>query len=182
MFSRQQPVTRDWRIRDKGHYGAPMLSRLSTPGRWAAVVALAATAVVPVTTAASAEAAPSAAAQNRYEAKVQKAMNAARSDHERKKLKTDKCANHYAEAWARKISNRSIQHQDLGRILAKCHAVRASENIARGNVGSAKMVSLWMHSPGHKANLLDKKVTRVGVATVWSKGRYTAVTVFIKPA
>jgi uncharacterized protein YkwD len=44
----------------------------------------------------------------------------------------------------------------------------AGENLAWGapRLGVRKTVSLWMHSPGHRANLLSKNWTRVGVSIV----------------
>jgi uncharacterized protein YkwD len=44
----------------------------------------------------------------------------------------------------------------------------AGENIAWGAPGLAprETVSLWMHSPGHRANLLSKDWNRVGVSIV----------------
>ena len=44
----------------------------------------------------------------------------------------------------------------------------AGENLAWGapGLGVRKTVSLWMHSPGHRANLLDKDWNRIGVSIV----------------
>jgi uncharacterized protein YkwD len=44
----------------------------------------------------------------------------------------------------------------------------AGENLAWGapGLGVRKTVSLWMNSPGHRANLLSKSWTRVGVSIV----------------
>ena len=44
----------------------------------------------------------------------------------------------------------------------------AGENLAWGapGLGVRKTVSLWMHSPGHRANLLSKTWNRVGVSVV----------------
>jgi uncharacterized protein YkwD len=42
----------------------------------------------------------------------------------------------------------------------------AGENLAWGapGLGVRKTVSLWMHSPGHRANLLSKDWNRIGVS------------------
>lgn len=37
------------------------------------------------------------------------------------------------------------------------------ENIAHGYEGSAEVVTAWMNSPGHRANILNKKFTTIGV-------------------
>jgi uncharacterized protein YkwD len=44
----------------------------------------------------------------------------------------------------------------------------AGENLAWGapGLGARRTVSLWMHSPGHRANLLNKQWNRIGVAVV----------------
>jgi uncharacterized protein YkwD len=44
----------------------------------------------------------------------------------------------------------------------------AGENLAWGapGLGVRRTISLWMHSPGHRANLLNKQWNRVGVAIV----------------
>lgn len=54
------------------------------------------------------------------------------------------------------------------------------ENLALGNFGSsAALVKGWMNSPGHRANILQKKFTEIGVATVTGtyKGREVWVSV-----
>ena len=41
----------------------------------------------------------------------------------------------------------------------------AGENLAMGDFkNAAKLVALWMNSPGHRANILDKRFTEIGVA------------------
>jgi uncharacterized protein YkwD len=44
----------------------------------------------------------------------------------------------------------------------------AGENLAWGapGLGARKTVTLWMHSPGHRANLLNKDWNRIGVSIV----------------
>ncbi|WP_059172463.1 SafA/ExsA family spore coat assembly protein [Bacillus sp. FJAT-27445] len=39
----------------------------------------------------------------------------------------------------------------------------AGENIAAGQTTAAEVVRAWMNSPGHKANILNKGYTRIGV-------------------
>lgn len=45
------------------------------------------------------------------------------------------------------------------------------ENIARGQRSAAEVMDDWMHSPGHKRNILDCKFTKIGVGYV-SDGHY----------
>ncbi|WP_455663389.1 CAP domain-containing protein [Pradoshia sp.] len=47
----------------------------------------------------------------------------------------------------------------------------AGENIAAGQTTPASVVNSWMNSPGHKANILSKKYTHIGVGYV-SGGNY----------
>jgi len=48
-----------------------------------------------------------------------------------------------------------------------------AENIARANVNPKGILRLWMNSPGHRRNILDKRYTKIGAAVYKSKsGRY----------
>jgi stress response protein SCP2 len=40
---------------------------------------------------------------------------------------------------------------------------KVAENIAAGQRSAAEVVDGWMHSPGHRANILDGELTRIGV-------------------
>jgi uncharacterized YkwD family protein/spore coat assembly protein SafA len=59
---------------------------------------------------------------------------------------------------------------------------RASENIAAGQRTPEEVVQAWMNSPGHRKNILDPNVTRIGVgyAKGGSYGHYWTQ-MFIKP-
>ena len=61
------------------------------------------------------------------------------------------------------------------------------ENLALGNfTGDAGVVSAWMGSPGHRANILSSNYTQIGVAvgkgTYDGKSTWIAVQVFGRPA
>lgn len=47
----------------------------------------------------------------------------------------------------------------------------AGENIAQGQKTAAQVVSAWMNSPGHRANILNKSYTHIGVGYV-ADGNY----------
>ena len=52
------------------------------------------------------------------------------------------------------------------------------ENLILGNFASEQeMVQLWMNSPGHRANILNKRFSQIGVAVV--KGTYKGQTAWI---
>jgi len=54
----------------------------------------------------------------------------------------------------------------------------AGENLILGNFSSEKeVVQDWMNSPGHRANILNNRVTEIGVAII--KGAYKGETVWI---
>lgn len=57
-------------------------------------------------------------------------------------------------------------------ILQGCRAARAAENLARGYSADGTVVA-WMASPGHRANVLDGSLTRIGVAADFANGRWT---------
>ncbi|WP_460445794.1 CAP domain-containing protein [Angustibacter aerolatus] len=50
-------------------------------------------------------------------------------------------------------------------------AGRVSENVAVGQTGAAEVVRGWLHSRGHRRNLLDPAVDRIGVAVTVGAGR-----------
>lgn len=58
----------------------------------------------------------------------------------------------------------------------------AGENLARGNFKNAnELVSLWMASPGHRANILNSSFREIGVADGYDvfQGRWTIIAVQI---
>ncbi len=58
----------------------------------------------------------------------------------------------------------------------------AAENIAKGQRTAAEVVRSWMNSPGHKANILSKQTTQIGVgAATSSNGTHYWTQLFIKP-
>jgi uncharacterized protein YkwD len=58
------------------------------------------------------------------------------------------------------------------------HYIVTGENLILGNfIDEKEMVQLWMDSPGHRANILHKRFTQIGVAVL--KGTYKGETVWI---
>lgn len=79
------------------------------------------------------------------------------------------------------VSNRTISHQFPGEpeLAARAGAAgarfsRVTENVAEGPT-PMEIESAWMHSPGHRRNLLDRDVDAVGIAVVASGGELYAV-------
>ncbi|WIF96142.1 SafA/ExsA family spore coat assembly protein [Caminicella sporogenes] len=58
----------------------------------------------------------------------------------------------------------------------------AGENIAKGQRSAQEVVNAWMHSSGHRANILNKNFTEIGVGyAIDSKGVRYWTQMFIKP-
>lgn len=58
----------------------------------------------------------------------------------------------------------------------------AAENIAYGQRTAAEVMNSWMNSPGHKANILSRSVTQLGVGCAKaSNGTLYFTQIFIKP-
>lgn len=136
-----------------------------------------------VATAAPAQAyAPSAATVAAYEARVIYQMNVQRVKYSRGKLAAASCPDRYAESWAAYLGRTGrFYHQSLTPILRGCSATRVAENLARGYTSADRTVAAWMASPGHRANILDARLTRIGVAAVYSRGQWTVVADFTRP-
>jgi uncharacterized protein YkwD len=128
---------------------------------------------------AQAATAPSAARVAAYEARVIALINVQRVKYHRAKLAASACPDRYAESWAAYLARTGrFYHQSLTPILRGCRATRVAENLARGNVSEDRIVALWMASPGHRANILDARLTRIGVAAVYARGQWTVAADF----
>ena len=135
-----------------------------------------------VVTAAPAQAyTPSATTVAAFEARVIYQINVQRVKYARGKLGTGTCPDKYAESWAAYLARtRAFYHRDMTTILVGCSATRAAENLARGYSADGTVVA-WMASAGHRANVLDGSLTRIGVAAVYANGQWTVVADFTRP-
>lgn len=128
--------------------------------------ALALSGVVAVSSATPAQAAFSATFLTRYERQVVDAINVQRTSRGLRPLRYTSCPDRYAERWAVRLrTSNTIYHQSMMTVLRGCDATRAAENIARARTSAKNLVGLWMRSPGHRANILDRRLTQVGVGT-----------------
>lgn len=58
----------------------------------------------------------------------------------------------------------------------------AAENIAKGQRTPAEVMNAWMNSPGHRANILSRSVTHIGVGAAKAKnGTLYWTQMFLKP-
>lgn len=159
-----------------------MTSRLRVQARRLGVVLALVLGPGLVAVAPSAEAAlPNAARLAAYEARVIGLINVYRARSHRAGLAASACPDRYAESWAAHLgSTGRFYHQSLTPILRGCRATRVAENLARGNVSEDRIVAMWMASPGHRANILDARLTRIGVAAVYARGQWTVVADFAR--
>jgi len=136
-----------------------------------------------VITAPAAEAyTPSSATIAAYEARVIYSINVQRHRYGRGGLAAATCPDVYAERWAAYLARSgAFYHQSMYPILRGCRASRVAENLARGNVIADRIVLAWMQSPGHRANILDGRLSRIGVAAVYSRGAWTVAADFSRP-
>jgi hypothetical protein len=75
----------------------------------------------------------------------------------------------------------TISHQFAGEAdlaarggAAGAHFSRITENVAEAS-NAALIHDLWMHSEGHRANLLDAAVDSIGIAVIQNRGQLYAV-------
>ena len=123
----------------------------------------------------------SAATVAGYEARVIYQINVQRAKYGRSAVVASTCPDYYAEGWAAYLARTGyFYHRSMYVILTGCRATVAAENLARGDVGADVTVAAWMASPGHRANILDGRLTRIGVAAVFANGTWTVASDFTR--
>ena len=131
--------------------------------------------VAPVATSTPAGAATSGSARvqvravpSSYDAQVLYWTNVARRQHGVRPLRAGGCVDRFAERWDARMAARDIfRHQHLRPVLRRCHRHTAAENIAwgTGSLSAYRVVQMWMHSPGHRHNLLNPRYTVLGIGS-----------------
>jgi uncharacterized protein YkwD len=102
---------------------------------------------------------------NAWEAKVLRLTNARRKAHGVKPLRAAKCPDRLAEHWTRHMARtHDFEHQSLDPFFDCVNVHTAGENIAFGYETPRALVSGWMHSAGHRANILNPHFHRIGVS------------------
>lgn len=100
-----------------------------------------------------------------WEKRVVELTNARRRAHGRSPLRAAACPDGFAETWTKHLATEQVLvHQDLTPMLSCPHTSYAGENIAYGFETPRALVSAWMHSPGHRANILSPHFHRIGVS------------------
>jgi len=123
----------------------------------------------------------SAATVAGYEARVIYQINVQRAKYGRSAVVASTCPDYYAEGWAAYLARTGyFYHRSMYVILTGCRATVAAENLARGGVSADTFVNMWMASPGHRANILDGRLTRIGVAAVYTRGQWVVAADFTR--
>ena len=139
------------------------------------LLAVALAAVIALTAAPAPAATP---AEVKNSTKIFKQVNQKRENHNLRALNRHKCLQRFANRQAQRMANqRRMFHQDLRPILNTCGLRSAGENVAYTSGPATSVVGAWMHSPGHKANILGN-YRLTGVAVRKGGGYWWAAQVF----
>jgi uncharacterized protein YkwD len=93
-------------------------------------------------------------------------INKARESHGLRALRLSRClTKQVAQPWSRHMaSSGSFAHQEMSTLQSTCPRFGwAGENIAYGYINVPTVMRAWMHSEGHRANLLRPQFTHVGL-------------------
>ena len=127
--------------------------------------------VTPAPVYATASASTSAPAT--YAAGMEHWTNVQRADRNRVGLGHNHCLERMAAAQAQRIARRGqLFHQDMTKVQQKCGMGYAGENIAYGFPAGRGVVRAWMHSSGHRANILKPQYRLMGAAAVRKNGMW----------
>ncbi|MDH3744119.1 MAG: CAP domain-containing protein [Acidobacteriota bacterium] len=96
--------------------------------------------------------------------------NSARRDKGRRVLQRDRCLEGVAQLYADKMLAKSFYgHVSPDGLDAferaragRCFNPRIAENLAQGSATVEETIGGWLASPGHRTNLLDRRMNRVG--------------------
>lgn len=101
-----------------------------------------------------------------FESKVVELVNIERSKRGLRPLRQMTCLNNVAERWSATMARTgNFDHQNLS-ALERCGRGYLGENIAGGSLSPERAVEMWMASPGHRANILHRRYTHIGVGWV----------------
>ena len=122
---------------------------------------------------------PAQASAATYAGAAFRATNERRAAHDLRKLSRGDCLQSFARRQATRMANQHrMFHQDLGPVMRTCNLVAAGENVAYGYPSGRAVVRAWMHSPGHRANILSRTYRGMGLAARKSNGVWYVAQVF----
>jgi uncharacterized protein YkwD len=119
---------------------------------------------------------------NVYEQQVQYYVNEQRRAHHLAPLSMAGCTDSVAERWSAYLAaHDAFYHQSMNRLLDKCDAYYAGETLGRGAITPKTLVSMWMHSPPHRAVLMSPSPRRIGIgATPNARGEWVVAANFMR--
>jgi uncharacterized protein YkwD len=129
--------------------------------------------------------AEAATPESTYQSKAFAATNQQRDRHDRVEFRKQDCVQKFAVKQARKQARQHrMFHQDLGPVLRQCGLSAAGENVAYGYPSGRSVVNHgWMHSEGHRANILNPQFRLMGIGARKSdSGRWYVAQVFGRAA
>ena len=101
----------------------------------------------------------------KYQNQARTATNNKREAHDRVKLSRGKCVQRFARKQARRMADQNrMFHQRMRPILNRCNLRAVGENVAYGYPTGRSVVREWMHSAGHRANILNRQYRLLGMA------------------
>ena len=139
-----------------------------------AVTLLLSPVVVPQAQARAAWEGTSASALSDYANRLVAQVNKRRANHGLAALRLGTCIDNFSAAWATWLdTNNAFEHSDMGKLMSRCSLSYASENLAgwTGSYSPSGIVTMWMNSSGHRANILSRSARKVGVTVVYDKSR-----------
>lgn len=119
--------------------------------------------------------------QATYAKQAFRATNNVREARDKVRLRDNACLQRFANAHANRLAEQAaLVHQDLSPILDDCDLALTGENLALGySTGKAAVKNGWMHSPGHRANLLERRYRVMAIAARQTdSGHWVAVQLF----
>jgi len=118
-----------------------------------------------------------------YAALIVRETNDARVANRLPRLGSSTCAQTAALQRAKDLIGKpKLTHAPLDGVIANCKpATIAAENLSKAAASPAAVINAWMHSPGHRSNLLDPTLTQIGVGCVLDGTSMLCSQVFLGP-
>jgi uncharacterized protein YkwD len=116
----------------------------------------------------------------KYQRQAFRATNRKREARDIRALGRNRCVQEWAVRQARKMANQQrMFHQDSGPVMRACGLSWYGENVAMGYPTGRAVVRGWMHSRGHRENILRRQYRLMGLAArKGDDGRWYAAQVF----
>ncbi len=108
--------------------------------------------------------------QDRLAERILAVVNRRRESHGLRPVRNQRCVSGFSSDWVDSLARRDVlEHSNLRRLLNRCDAPYASENLAEvpPGYGARAIVRLWMHSTAHRHNILSPHPTASGVGVRW---------------